>query len=166
MPKLRLNALFFSLHRSLNSCLISALFSALVISPLALAADATTTVKQFVNAFNQRQISTMLELAAPNMQWMSVTGQSIATETSSHDQLKKAMLRYFASVPSAQSALLQLNQSGQFVYALEKASWLVKDQEKSQCSMAVYELANNKIQHVWYFASHQCPDASKPDTAS
>jgi len=157
MPKLSLNALFL--------CLISALISSLISSPIALAADGTTTVKQFVNAFNQRQINTMLALAAPNMQWMSVAGHTISTETSDHDQLKKAMQSYFASVPSAQSALLQLNQSGQFVYALEKASWLAKEQKKSQCSMAVYELANEKIQHVWYFASHQCPDDSKPDKA-
>lgn len=152
MPKLRLNASFL--------CLISC---SLLSAPIALAADGTATVKQFVNAFNQRQIDTMLELAAPNMQWMSVSGHTISTETSDHDQLKKAMQSYFASVPSAQSTLLQLNQSGQFVYALEKASWLVKEQKKSQCSMAVYELANDKIQHVWYFASHQCPDDSKPD---
>lgn len=157
MPKLRLNASFL--------CLICTLVISLIISPVALAADGAATVKQFVNAFNQRQIDTMLELAAPNMQWMSVSGHTISTETSDHDQLKKAMQSYFASVPSAQSALLQLNQSGQFVYALEKASWLVKEQKKSQCSMAVYELANDKIQYVWYFASHQCPETSMPDMA-
>ena len=66
------------------------------------------------------------------------------------------MQSYFNSVPSARSEIRQLEASGNFVYALEQAFWTVKGQEKTQCSMAVYELAKGMIKHVWYFPAHQC----------
>ena len=98
----------------------------------------------------------MLDLAAPDMQWMSVSGHDVSVETSGHEALKTAMSGYFENVPSARSEIRQLHQSGTFVYALEQASWSVGDATKSQCSMAVYELADGKLKHVWYFPSHSC----------
>ena len=120
------------------------------------AKDALATVKGFVTAFNEKDIDGMLKLATSDIQWMSVSGQTITSEAGDQDALKKAMSGYFASVPSARSEIHSIHQSGSFVFALEQAFWTSKEVEKSQCSMAVYELEEGKIKHVWYFPAHVC----------
>lgn len=133
------------------------LFLILFLAPnWAFAAQETETVKAFVEAFNKRNVDAMLALAAPDLKWMSVSGQQISTETATHSALRQAMQSYFKSTPSARSHIRQIQQSGAFVYALEEAFWQADGTEKSQCSMAVYELKKGKVQHVWYFAAHQC----------
>ncbi len=128
-----------------------------LISQAALAADGEETVRRFVEAFNQRDIDAMLGLSAPDMKWMSISGQQIAIETSTRAELQNAMSGYFQSTPGTKSEIRHIYESGAFVYALEEAFWTANGVEKSQCSMAVYELAGGKLQHVWYFPSHQCP---------
>ena len=128
----------------------------LLVSRAAFAADGTETVRLFVKAFNHQDISGMLDLVAPDMRWMSISGQKITIETATQTELGNAMSGYFKSASGITSEIRFLSESGNFVYALEEAFWSVDDVEKSQCSMAVYELAEGKIQHVWYFPSHQC----------
>lgn len=139
-------------------CKLSLLMLCLLVAAIATAAtDAETDkVKQFVSAFNTKDVDLMLSLAAPDMKWLSVAGHHISVETSSHEDLKTAMTGYFESLPSARSVIRDIRQSGPFVYALEEAFWSAGGTEKSQCSMAVYEFTADKIQHVWYFPAHQC----------
>ena len=137
--------------------LLNFLVAFFFVSSSAYGADQTEIIKRFVNAFNDKDVTTMLDLAAQDMKWMSVSGNTLSTDTSSHADLEKAMKSYFEAVPSAKSRLLHLNHSGNFVYALEQASWLSKGVEKSQCSMALYQLENGKIKHVWYYPAHTCP---------
>ena len=80
----------------------------------------------------------------------------VHAEAGDQDALKQAMSGYFASVPSARSEIRSIYQSGSFVFALEQAFWTSKEVEKSQCSMAVYELVDGMIKHVWYFPAHAC----------
>ena len=121
-----------------------------------ISADDTGTVKTFVKAFNERDVQTMLTLVAPDMKWMSITGQTIATETATAAELEKSMSDYFKSLPSTQSKIRSIHQSGNFVYALEEATWTSNDVVKSQCSVAIYEFTDSKIHHVWYFPAHTC----------
>jgi hypothetical protein len=114
------------------------------------------TVKRFIDAFNQKNIDVMADLAVFDMRWMYVSGQEVVIETSNINELRAAMSGYFETVPSARSKLRSLKQSGHFVYALEEASWTVTDVEKRQCSMAIYEFEKEKIKHVWYFPAHAC----------
>ena len=134
---------------------IYALF-VLMFSNAVMASEGIEVVKGFVNAFNERDVDTMLELSTSDMRWMSINGQEVTTETANQAQLKTAMTDYFASSPSTRSDIRHLHQSGPFVYALEQAFWMANGQQKSQCSMAVYEFSDGKIQHVWYFPSHKC----------
>lgn len=113
-------------------------------------------IKKFIAAYNQKDLGTMLSMTAPAMKWLSVTGHQISIETSNQQELKSAMQGYFDSMPDARSEVRNLHHSGPFVYALEEAFWTVEGTEKSQCSMAIYELADEKIKHVWYFPSHEC----------
>lgn len=134
----------------------SALVAMCFFSGLTIAKENSDTVVQFVDAFNAKDLDGMLAVVNKDMRWMSVTGHTITTETSSIEELRQAMESYFKSVPSAKSHVHHLHQSGNFVYALEQASWQSKDQLKSQCSMAVYEFSATRIKHVWYFPAHQC----------
>ena len=127
-----------------------------VMSHATYAQEAVATVKGFVAAFNEKDIDGMLKLAATDIQWMSVSGQTITSEAATQEALKTAMSGYFASVPSARSEIRAIHQSASFVFALEEASWTSNEVEKSQCSMAVYELVEGKIKHVWYFPAHAC----------
>lgn len=128
----------------------------LVISQSVFADSNKMIVKKFVNAFNSKDVDSMLGFASDDMQWMSIAADNISIETSNREALKRAMQGYFQSMPSARSEIRQTNESGSFVYSLEEAFWTVKDIEKSQCSMAVYEFDEGKIKHVWYFPSHAC----------
>lgn len=132
--------------------------SALPVDPSGdLAGGLTGKVRQFVEAFNQKDVDAMLFIAAEDMSWMSISNQKLELETASRAKLRESMLAYFKSTPSARSEIRSIHESGPFVYSLEQAFWAVKGKEKSQCSMAVYEFSDDKIRNVWYFPSHECP---------
>jgi len=133
--------------------LISLFFSCQVI----FAGENADTVERFIAAFNQHNVDVMLELSAVDMRWMSVSGEQISIETSTHAELREAMGSYFESTPSARAEVRSISESGSFVSTLEEAFWSSGGAEKSRCSMAVYELFEQKIQNVWYFPAHQCP---------
>ena len=115
-----------------------------------------SVVEQYIAAFNAHDVEAMLAFSAPDLKWMSVAGQDISTETSSQTELHAAMTSYFASTPDAKSSVRSIRQSGPFVYAVEEAFWTSGGIERSQCSVAVYELQDEKIQNVWYFREHRC----------
>ena len=127
-----------------------------VFSHSVFAGESSKTVERFIDAFNQHDVDAMLEQASSDSLWMSIAGQQLSTETSTHAELRTAMTGYFKSIPSARSEVRSINESGSFVYTVEEAFWLSNGVEKSQCSVAVYELSEKKIQNVWYFPAHDC----------
>lgn len=133
----------------------------LFLSQAALSASNTEIVKQFVEASNQKDIDAMLSLAVIDMRWMSVTGNEISVETSSHAALRESMAGYFKAVPTAHSKIRKISSSGPFVHTVEEAFWRSGEIEKSQCSMAMYELSEEKIVNVWYFAAHPCLEKNR-----
>jgi hypothetical protein len=136
-----------------TTTLISLLFSCQV----AFAGENAETVERFIAAFNQHNVDAILELSAVDMRWMSVSGEQISIETSTHAELREAMGGYFESTPSARAEVRSISESGSFVITLEEAFWSSGGAEKSRCSVAVYELFEQKIQNVWYFPAHHCP---------
>ncbi len=113
-------------------------------------------VWDYVEAFNQKDIDSMLKYTTDEIRWMSVSGESIVLETKGKKTLKESLVGYFKSTPSIHSKILTINTSGPFVYTVEKAQWESKQEVKSQCSPAVYQFDSNKISHVWYFESYVC----------
>jgi uncharacterized protein (TIGR02246 family) len=120
-------------------------------------AGASTVVQRFVDAFNDHDIDAMLALVADDIRWMNVAGQNISVETEGKDQLRSSMKSYLASIPSARAKIRSVRASGPFIHTVEQAFWLSGDMEKSQCSMAVYEISDGKIKDVWYFSAYACP---------
>jgi len=123
--------------------------------------QAEAVVNAFVTAFNQRDIAAMLAWSTPDVHWYSISGEQIAIEAAGHEALESAMKSYFEQLPSARSALLKTQSDGNFVTAVEKASWKTQSEEwSSQCSVSVYQLSENKVSRVWYYPAYPCE--SKP----
>ncbi len=114
-------------------------------------AEHETRVREFVAAFNSRNIDAMLGAVDENVQWLSVNEAKVTIETEGKNALGESMERYFRSCPSCKSSLEWLQKSGSRVTAMERASWSGKIGLKSQASLSVYEFRNGKILRVYYF---------------
>ena len=108
-------------------------------------------VRDFVEAFNARNIDLMLQLVDENVQWLNVNGVKVSIETEGKDALRQSMGRYFSSCPSCKSSLEWVQSAGSRVTAMERASWSGKSGAKSQRSLSVYEFSGDKILRVYYF---------------
>lgn len=131
-------------------------FSALLVSLSSMAMEPKAIVEQFVKGFNEKNLTMMLEHAAPNIRWMSLQDNQLTMETDSKTRLQAAMQGYFQSMPSAQSDIVEIFSNKNFVSTVEKANWVSDGVVKSQCSVAVYELKNHQIVNVWYYPARPC----------
>lgn len=114
-------------------------------------AEHKTRVREFVAAFNTRNIEAMLAAVDENVQWLSVNAAKVTMETEGKQALRESMERYFRSCPSCKSSLERVQESGSRVTAMERATWSGKNGLKSQTSLSVYEFSNGKILRVYYF---------------
>jgi len=114
-------------------------------------ADHEAGVREFVAAFNTRNIGAMLRAVDENVQWLSVNEAKVTIETDGKNALRESMERYFRSCPSCKSSLEWVKKSGSRVTAMERATWSGKSGLKSQTSLSVYEFRNGKILRVYYF---------------
>jgi hypothetical protein len=113
-------------------------------------------VENFVEAFNRHDVDAMHDVATEDIRWMSLADEQLSVETSNQAQLREAMADYFVNVPSARAEILSITEIGPFVHTVEEAFWGSDGAEKSQCSMAVYELSGGRVRNVWYFPAHEC----------
>lgn len=133
------------------------LFVCLLVSPWVQAEQPEVqVVKSFVAAYNQQNLEGMLYLATDDVSWMSVESKMSSVMTDGKEQLQNAMKNFFAGNGHGRYEILSITASGSYVHTVEKAIWSSKGEEKSQCSLAVYELKDRKILNVWYYPAHQC----------
>ena len=74
--------------------------------------EAKQKVTAVVTAFNKKDVAGMLKLASDPIRWMSIAGESMAAEANGSEQLKTAMIDYFASHPNSYSKIRQIQSSG------------------------------------------------------
>jgi hypothetical protein len=108
-------------------------------------------VRDYVSAFNNREIDTMLGMVSDDIQWLSVAGDKITVETQGKPKLRESMAAYFKSTPSAKSELEWVQVTASRVAALERAAWQSKSGPKSQAGLSVYEFSNGLISRVYYY---------------
>lgn len=114
--------------------------------------------EQFVSAYNQHDAEQMLSLTHDNIKYMFINTDQIFTETENKSELIQFLKGYFSSNPQAKSRVIESKRHGSFINQIEQALWTDKSgQEKSQCSLSVYELRNELIINVWYFNAYNCP---------
>ncbi len=145
---------FFCLLLSLTACQLSPVKSYLVEPTVANIAE------QFVDAYNAHDQQAMLKLVHPEIKYMYIDANQIYTETNSKAALVDFLMTYFANNSKAQSKLLSSHLQGPFIHQVEQALWLdASGQQKSQCSLSVYEIKQKLIINIWYFTTFECPTA-------
>ncbi len=113
--------------------------------------DEASTVSRFLAAFNAHDVAGLTRLVTDDIEWLSVRGDEISTETKGRTALKNAMTAYFDSTPGVRSTHEASFESGDFVSVRERVYWGAKGRESSQAAIAVYELSDGKIRRVWYY---------------
>jgi uncharacterized protein (TIGR02246 family) len=143
----------------LTPCLIAAWTIAAVSLPFSPPAAAESgpvaTVRSFVDAFNARDLDGMAALVTDDVEWLSVDGRDVGTETEGKAALRSTMEEYFRSCPSCQSELGQVVATGDRVAAVETARWEGKDGPSSQRSLSIYELRDGRIRRVYYYPAEK-----------
>lgn len=113
-------------------------------------------VKQFVEAFNQKNVQRMQDHTTNDVHWFSVSRAAMELETDDKQELGESMQRYFSAQNHAQSKVLSFIDSGNFVSTVEQVTWQHEGKWFSQCSLGVYRFDGVKIASVWYYPAHVC----------
>jgi hypothetical protein len=108
-------------------------------------------VREFVAAFNSREIEKLLTMVSDDIQWLTLAGDKIVVETQGKAQLRESLSAYFESTPSARSELQWVQQTTARVAAMERATWQGSAGPKSQASLCVYEFRDGLIARVYYY---------------
>ena len=128
-------------------------------SPKSFAADSQKShdqrVRDYVAAYNERSIDTMLSMVRDDIQWLSVAGDKITVETQGKPKLREGLAAYFKSTPSAKSDLEWIQATASRVAARERATWQGKSGPKSQASLSVYEFRGGLISRVYYYPAEK-----------
>lgn len=114
-----------------------------------------STVEAFMAAYNDHDVEAMLELVHPEVQWLSVEGDSIHVEADGASALGRAMRAYFTSTPSSRSMVDDVMGAGRFISVRERATWEGEDGTRVQSALAIYEVENGRILRVWYYPAQK-----------
>ena len=125
----------------------------LVAASSARAESPSDLVERYMAAYNDHDVAAMLELAHPDIQWLSIDGDEVQVVTEGRDALGEAMRGYFESAPSSRSVIEATMTSGSRVSVRERAEWETASGTRSQAALAVYEIVDGLIRRVWYFPS-------------
>jgi hypothetical protein len=117
--------------------------------------DLTVIVREFVAAFNAHDSIAMSKFVAEDVQWLSISGDSVSIETDGKPALISAMDGYFQSCPTCRSHIREMIASGERVSAIEEAVWEGRDGPRTQRSLSVYEFSGQLIRRVYYFPAER-----------
>ena len=109
-------------------------------------------ISPYSQAWNDKDIQSMSALMHPNIEWISVDGNTIKVEISGKEALVKEMTAWFESDALPSGSLKGWSFNGDYVAVTETAHWTNKEGEaKSQSALTVYQLDNNLIRRVYYY---------------
>ena len=111
------------------------------------------TIRDYTLAFNNRDLETMLSLVSDDIQWLSIDGDQISEVTSGKTALSVELVSYFKQCETCRSRLENISATKNRVSATEIASWEANGQTRSQGALSVYEMKENRIVRVYYFAA-------------
>jgi uncharacterized protein YciI len=115
------------------------------------AASPEKTAREFISAFNRRDLDGMMSMTVENVIWFTVRGSSFRTETAGRKQLRDFLEGYFKSCPTCRSTVTRVTAAGSRVTMTETATWKTEKGVESNESFAVYEFENGKIARVYYY---------------
>lgn len=112
-------------------------------------------VQEYVEAYNKKDVDTMMDMVSEKIQWIYITGDQIAVEATGKEQLRKSLTAYFESASKVKSDLEWIRATSTRVAALERVSWPTKNGVRSQSSLSVYEFDKGEIMRVYYYPSEK-----------
>lgn len=115
----------------------------------------TEIVREFAAAFNAHDSIAMSKFVAEDVQWLSISGDSLSIQTDGKPALILAMDGYFQSCPTCRTYIKEMIASGERVSAIEEAGWEGRDGPRTQRSLSVYEFSSNLIKRVYYFSAER-----------
>jgi hypothetical protein len=108
-------------------------------------------VKNFVAAFSAKDFAAVAKLVHDDVQWLNVEGASVKVEARGKTALIEQLKEYFTSCPSCSSEVEISSINGDYVATVETATWKARSGQKTQSSIAIYEISAGKILRVWYY---------------
>lgn len=131
----------------------SSLLILLAASALHAQSSHSQLMEEFGAAFNAHDAAKMASMVTDDFQLFYVDKAGKSTlSTTGPKALEREMKGYFQGIPTVKSVMDQRNEVGMFVSFRETATWTNRaGSERSQASLAVYQIAGNKIQRAWYY---------------
>lgn len=129
-------------------------FAALLLLCGSSAANSATpadVVRNFVAAFDRHDLPALIALAHPDIEWLSVNGPEVHLEAKGTDALEASISAYFESCSTCRSVVEVSSVNGQYVAAVETATWSVSGNTQSQASTSIYQIVDRQVRRVWYF---------------
>jgi len=108
-------------------------------------------IENLAKAFNDHDPTAMGKFLSEDIVWYGMYADTFAVEAQGREALIQSMGGYFKSLPSARSEIESITPSGSYIAVRERAYWQGESGEKSQASLAVYEIKDREINRVWYF---------------
>ena len=117
-----------------------------------------SVVREYVAAFNAKDLDAMMSVVASEIVWMSVSGDSLTDVGRGVDAFRRMIAGYFRAVPSARSELSKIDATGPWVTTHERTRWEVSSSGVGgQTSLVVYEVRDGRIRHAWFYPSLEFP---------
>jgi hypothetical protein len=113
--------------------------------------NALATAKQLLDAFNRHDPAAMAALVDEKFELYYVSGGKSELSASGPQDLERQMVDYFRSRPTVRSEIEGSIDGERFVAFRERASSRHGAVERSQSSLAVYEVVEGKIVRAWYY---------------
>lgn len=108
-------------------------------------------VRDYVAAFNAKELDAMMARVATDFTWMSVAGDSLAGVGHGVAAFRSLIAGYFREVPSARSTLLEIDATGPWVTTHERTRWEMPSGAGGQASVVVYEVRGGVIRRAWFY---------------
>ena len=113
-----------------------------------------SVVREYVAAFNAKDLDAMMRAVASEFVWMSVSGDSLTDVGRGVDTFRRMIAGYFQAVPSARSELRNVDATGPWVTTHERTRWDASPGGVGgQTSLVVYEVRDGLIQRAWFYPS-------------
>lgn len=122
--------------------------------PVCVTATPTKQVELFIDAYNQHDIEKMLEKTSEQVKWLYNINDKLLLETEGKDALRAAMVEHFKQQTHARSLIKRSLTLGDTVAVIEEA--FSNDGERSQCALSIYQMQQDLIKSVTYYAATSC----------
>lgn len=112
---------------------------------------AMATAVQLLDAFNRHDPAAMAALVDEQFELYYVSEGKIELAAQGPQDLEAQMTEYFKSRPTVRSEVEGSIDGPRFVAFRERAGSRHGDVERSQSSLAVYEVVDGKVLRAWYY---------------